>query len=417
MLVCCTSSIKDSWLASEPLSMILDVRKDGMATSGRIYFKGLNGIRAIAALSVVIAHTGQYLYLFGLQPSLYYQRHWQSYSVTLFFVLSGFLITYLLLEEKSRTATVSLKSFYLRRILRIWPLYYLIVSVTVVFSFLAPGLTIPEIPSTPLTLYAFLLANVASLTISVVTPLSPLWSIGVEEQFYALWPVIIKKSTNALWALVGVIAAYLAVKAAFALSGFQAINALIAETRIDCMAIGGIGAVILREKWKILPYLYSKTAQVICWGIFFYSCLAKPIHIKSSIDHELYAVLFVIILLNVSTNKNTMVNLEKPVFDFLGKISYGLYVYHVLVIFLLRFVMKPFVSESPAFYALVYAAVVAVTIATSYLSYRYFELPFLKVKDRFSVVMSQGASTPQAEPEVTLPSCKAAGYAGSEKRN
>lgn len=69
-----------------------------MTTGGRIYFKGMNGIRAIAALLVVVIHTGQFHYLFGLEPTKYYELLWQSYAVTLFFVLSGFLITFLLIE-------------------------------------------------------------------------------------------------------------------------------------------------------------------------------------------------------------------------------------------------------------------------------------------------------------------------------
>jgi len=329
-----------------------------------------------------------------LEPSPYYTGHWQSYAVTLFFVLSGFLITYLLLEEKTKTGTVSLKNFYLRRILRIWPLYYLIIIVTIVLSKFVPEIALPEIPGTTLTLYGFLLANVASLTVTLVTPLSPLWSIGVEEQFYALWPVIIKKSANALWALVGVIAVYLAIKGVFAVSKYDAVNALIAETRIDCMAIGGIGAVILRERPKLMPLLYSKFVQISCWGIFFYSSLRRPIHIRSSIDHELYAVIFVIIILNVSTNEGSIIDLEKPILDFLGKISYGLYVYHMLVIFILRTIVKFFLPQMATSYFFIYAAVLSGTIAAAYLSYRYFELPFLRLKDRFSVVLSQGSTSP-----------------------
>jgi len=363
-------------------------------TADRIYFKGLNGIRAIAALTVVVIHTGQYLYLFDLPPSPRYQWHWQSYAVTLFFVLSGFLITYLLLEEKKRTATVSLKGFYLRRILRIWPLYYLIVIGVVVAAEFLPALAFPSISPKQLALYAFLLANVASVTGTVATPLTPLWSIGVEEQFYAIWPVIIKKSGNALRALLGVILLYLAVRAVCTLAGSQALNALVAETRIDCMAIGGVGALLLREKSKLLSYLYSYPAQLLCWGIFFYSSLWKPFHIMSSIDHELYSVIFAIIILNVGTNPRTLVNLENPLFDFLGKISYGLYVYHMPIIFLLRALLKSSFGLAPVAW-LVYVLVLGGTVVAAYLSYRFFELPFLRSKDRFSIVLSQGFAVRQ----------------------
>src|SRR5271155_5691395 len=97
-----------------------------------VYFSGLNGLRAIAALSVVFSHTTTSLNQFGLNPFIYGKfpdgttktTLLAAFGVTIFFALSGFLITYLLLEEK-KTKEINIKNFYIRRILRIWPLYYL----------------------------------------------------------------------------------------------------------------------------------------------------------------------------------------------------------------------------------------------------------------------------------------------------
>lgn len=356
----------------------------------RIYFNGLNGIRAIAALIVVILHTGQYLDLFGLKVSEQYKWFWHSYAVTLFFVLSGFLITYLLLEEKKQTGTVSLKEFYVRRILRIWPLYYLIIIITLLLCFFLPSLGLPKISTVALSLYALLLANVAFVVDDTINPLKPLWSIGVEEQFYAIWPILIMKSSNIYRTLVVVVVIYLVVKAVCTIYGGISVLSLVTETRIDCMAIGGLGAVILREKKDLLPIIYSKMTQSICWGIFLFSTVFRPIHIKSSIDHELYSLLFMVIILNVSSNKASIVNLEKPLFDFLGRISYGLYVYHMLVILVLKALIKPIgLPDSWESYLLVYLSVTFITIFISYISYQFYELPFLKLKKRFSVVLSQ----------------------------
>lgn len=360
-------------------------------SADRIYFKGLNGIRAIAALSVVIVHTGQYLYLFGLQPAERYKWHWQSYAVTLFFVLSGYLITYLLLEEKARTTTISLRGFYLRRVLRIWPLYYLIVILTVILHEFCPATGIPEVPASSLVLYAVLLANVVLVMGAPVTPLGPLWSIGVEEQFYALWPLIIKNSSNVARMLWMVIAVYLSIKIAIIPLHNQQLSALVAETRIDCMAIGGLGAVLLRQRGKLLEYLYSKPAQLLCWGILVCSALYRPIHIRSTINHELYSIVFIIIILNVSTNKSSLINLELPIFDFMGKISYGLYMYHLLIIFMLSTALKPYLSHAWSSYALIYVSIVALSTIVAYFSYHYFELPFLNMKERFAVVLSQSS--------------------------
>lgn len=100
-----------------------------------VYFPGINGIRAIAAFSVIIAHIEVYKRLIGsptlLSNVLIHQLAHKGLS--LFFVLSGFLISYLLLEELNHSSDINLKKFYVRRILRILPLYYLIVSIGFLF--------------------------------------------------------------------------------------------------------------------------------------------------------------------------------------------------------------------------------------------------------------------------------------------
>src|SRR4026208_162751 len=94
----------------------------------RVYFPNLNGLRFIAALLVIMQHIEQIKSMYGIA------NRWSSpfmqvigeQGVSLFFVLSGFLITYLMLEEEKKTGTIQIRNFYRRRILRIWPLYFLI---------------------------------------------------------------------------------------------------------------------------------------------------------------------------------------------------------------------------------------------------------------------------------------------------
>ena len=103
--------------------MILEKNKENS-----IYLPGLNGLRAIAALSVVIAHISQDgIADFGL--SLITELPMAGFGVTLFFVISGFLITFLLIKELKKTNTVSIGKFYLRRVFRIWPIYYLFIFI------------------------------------------------------------------------------------------------------------------------------------------------------------------------------------------------------------------------------------------------------------------------------------------------
>mgnify|MGYP000938049899 FL=1 len=104
-----------------------------------IHFRGLNGIRAIAALGVLFAHIMGALSHFGLNQ-LGKSLNLASFGVTMFFTLSGFLITYLLLKEKEKTDNelINIKHFYIRRVLRIWPLYFLFLFLCVIiFAFLS----------------------------------------------------------------------------------------------------------------------------------------------------------------------------------------------------------------------------------------------------------------------------------------
>jgi len=141
------------------------------------HFKGLNTLRAIAALVVVLGH----IELVKVQQAIPYLIDQSKFDlpdghigVVLFFVLSGFLITYLLLKEKETTGGISFKKFYMRRILRIWPLYYLILLLSYLF-FEA------DYPLSSILLTGSIFPNVAH-SLNMVWPTSPqIWSIGVEE--------------------------------------------------------------------------------------------------------------------------------------------------------------------------------------------------------------------------------------------
>lgn len=169
----------------------------------RVYFPSLNGLRFIVAFLVIIHHIEQIKAIYGIP------NNWESgviqilgeQGVSLFFVLSGFLITYLLLEEEKQTGTIKLKDFYVRRILRIWPLYFFT-------GFLALAV-LPQIPmfimpgyghdfiyrhlGTKIVLFLFFLPNLMPFLGGIIPYASQTWSVGTEEQFYLIWPLLLKK--------------------------------------------------------------------------------------------------------------------------------------------------------------------------------------------------------------------------------
>ena len=206
-----------------------------------IHLKGLNGLRAIAAISVLVGHISSTTfcnYNFRLPVC-----NVGGYGVTLFFVISGFLITYLLLLEKEKTSDIKIGKFYIRRILRIWPIYYLFILIGFVISYFIADLS--DIRSNHLFWYIFFTANFASLLNETVRFTVHYWSIGVEEQFYLFWPLIVKFFNKKLFVfIICFIICFLITKSLFWLyfGNTNLVYHFMSITRFHCMMIGAVGA-------------------------------------------------------------------------------------------------------------------------------------------------------------------------------
>lgn len=353
-----------------------------------IYFKSLNGIRAIAAFIVVIWHIDQFSYLFNIEPLKFHHTGMAVRAVDMFFVLSGFLITYLLLMEKELFKNINIKNFYIRRIYRIWPLYYFSLLVSIVFMYFEIIPT-PEDNLKSILLYIFLLANVSYALGIQIKAITPLWSVGVEEQYYLLWPNIINKTKNFFLVFVLLFCFVFLVKfiAVYTIKNeYPVFVNFLYNFKINIMIMGALGALWVKEKNKILNIIYRKEVQIIAWGVLLFSCLVKPIHIRTYIDSEINSVFYLIIIINVATNPKTLISLENKIMNFLGKISYGIYVYHMILIFLLSFILKK--NSININYFTMTLTIIILTICIANLSYIYFEKPFLNMKKNFMLVKS-----------------------------
>jgi peptidoglycan/LPS O-acetylase OafA/YrhL len=215
----------------------------------KIYLPGLNGIRAIAASIVVVFHVDQFAYLFGLKPLGFGSNGLASYAVDMFFALSGFLITYLLLKEKEKIKDIQLSKFYIRRILRIWPLYYIAVACTLFFLSSNIITTNASIP-TSLSLYILLIPNVAYAFGFDIITIFPLWSVGVEEQFYAFWPVLIKFSKNILRNILFVIFGFFTVRVLCKLF-LPSMLPFISFWSFDSLGLGALFAFLVFKKHPV----------------------------------------------------------------------------------------------------------------------------------------------------------------------
>ena len=365
----------------------------------KIQFPGLNGVRFIAALLVIVDHTELFKSYLGY-PTLWansYSAYLGAFGVSIFFVLSGFLITYLLLEEQQE-APIRIRHFYYRRILRIWPLYYLIV---VLGFFVIPHLDFFQVPIYSsdmgdslhrLLLFVGLAANVAFVYLPTVPFANVLWSVAVEEQFYLVWPHVVRIKRYLLWIMLLLLGGYLALKF-YAGSVDRQFELLVIRTRFSAMIIGGIGAYLVFHQKAMIQFLYRRGVQVGLWVLFL--CMGLdwiPYHSLAWIQDELISLVVCGLILNIATNPKTLISLENGLFAYLGKLSYGLYVYHLFAVVL---VLKglPAIVDLQALptwmgYPLTLGTILILTTGISHLSYRYFESYFLRKKVRYSAVLS-----------------------------
>lgn len=353
---------------------------------GTIHLPGLNGLRAIAALSVMWGHVFQST--FGDWGFVGFALPVVDDGVTLFFVISGFLITYLLLHEKEKTQDVCVSKFYIRRVLRIWPIYYL---------YLVIALSVTGLWSQSwLECYLFFAANIPFVVSLGIWPIVHYWSIGVEEQFYLFWPWFVKKAGSVgrllRWAFLLFLVWLVCKYGTYLIFGKCLAYRFFAVTRFDCMMIGAMGAMLYDGKNTLfLKLTGNRVVGLICLLLLMFS---RPWagFLSAPVRSQCIALLSLMAVMSQLTQK-PLLNLENKWCDSIGKISYGIYVIHPLLIFLLSkcYLHWEIRMGSIVDTIVVYGLVTLVTYLLAFLSYRFFETPFLKLKDRYAIVRSRNS--------------------------
>jgi peptidoglycan/LPS O-acetylase OafA/YrhL len=394
-----------------------------MSASAKIHFTGLNALRFFAAYLVVLHHGETVRHKYGL-PNFENYSFFRNggLAVSFFFVLSGFLITYLLLTEIERTGDVSLRKFYMRRVLRIFPLYYLLVfigliAIPLLLHFIHYPNTQPYDTATGGVLFLFFLSFVVNAAFGSHL-LEPLWSIGVEEYFYLIWAPLFKKFKPAITPnpanlrdLERVIIGMIVFKSLLILffhffpsenSVFNIIKDVLLSLKFELMAIGGLGAlavykdrVAVEKAFYFTPIFQVLMLSLLFIRLFFHNyCVNNTTLMGTTYRFFVFTpvisvftegVLFLWLLLNVSVNPRAFFKLQNPLLDRLGEMSYGIYMYQMLVIFAVVLVFKKIMLQmTPSVSSVFFYLVVTVSvILVASLSKRFFEDRFLALKKRF----------------------------------
>jgi peptidoglycan/LPS O-acetylase OafA/YrhL len=290
-------------------------------------------------------------------------------GVTIFFTLSGFLITYLLLEETQRFGRIDLRAFYLRRALRIWPLYFCYLAIAMAYHGQCTGAA----------LMVLFLSNVAFVTNRLPADTAPLWSIGVEEQFYLVWPLVVRHVRRLAPVLLGVIVALPVARGVVHRElgpGRHVANDLLGTLGYDAMAMGALFAIAYhRRSARLLRWARSPLPHLLFAALVILLAANQLGFLHIALPPATAAISGLFIVAQVASTR-PLLDLERPVLRFVGRVSFGVYVYHMLVITLLVRVLGDRVVPAP----LIVLAVCVVTIAVANVSYRLLEAPFLRKK-------------------------------------
>ena len=324
----------------------------------------LDGIRGIAIALVIVSHG-------------WGNVRGGDEGVIAFFVLSGYLITTLLLGEHARTGTIDLRGFYLRRAARILPAMWLTLLVaTLVLLIVLPELfALHVIKVTVLPAIVFL-ANVAAViwwTPHHALFLTVMWSLALEEQFYLLWPLLMRRVLSRhgahrllVIAIVGAVASVVT-RLVMALNGVSTVHINFAPySRVDAIMVGCGLAVVLREGWLFWP-------RLVAWGgtaLFVASILVSGPLSNPASAYTMAAGGAAGLLVGALTPGPLARLLAFPPLVWLGRISYSLYLFHLMLLFVFGAYFRPSFA--------MHAGWLASCLVASWLSYRYVEQPFIR---------------------------------------
>lgn len=373
----------------------------------RYYKPELDLLRVCAFLFVFFTHR---MDLAPIDPSQYYWGYHISlvgvYGVPLFFFLSAFLITELLTKEQDQFGKISVKSFYIRRILRIWPLYFtFFFGMVIVTQFSDKFGYISSRTQLSFSLFSGNWYISFNEWLSSY-PINPLWSISVEEQLYILLPLVVYyagKRGLKIFSLLAFLVAYATViyyaqKPTKGFSG-QWTNSFV---HFQFFAAGILLSVYMKgwqPKWTAMARGAIFIAGLVCWLIASIVCgiHADAPHL-STIPQAIcgwFLILAGVVLFFLSLYGASSKYMPSALL-YLGRISYGMYIFHITMFWVVYIIFKEELASFSTMIGLYewrnnvgFVIAFLATVIISLLSYSFFEEPFLRMKRRFTFIPSR----------------------------
>ena len=365
------------------------------------YFKELNALRFIGFVGIFFGHVFFSNDIEIVNSKIYstlysYGKILGFISIDSFFVLSSFLITWKGLEELKVTKKFQFKNFLIRRSLRIWPLYFLVILLGFLIEFMKSYFT-QDISSLP-SFWSFILFilnfDIIKNGYEFLFFMVFMWSISVEEQFYIFWALVLKWFQNHLLKvslliiLISIIFRIYFIDDSLNLN-FHTVSAL------GNFGVGALAAIAAFRNSFLITKIrdFSKTQIVIIYLISLLIFIAIP----SLQNHDLFIVIqrvlfsfvFAFIILEQTYCQQSIFKLSRiKYFNFFGKISYGLYCYHgIMITIVLKFsdyFSKSLFTSIFIFPTLIFCG----TLLFSHLSYKFFESKILKLKTKYTFKLS-----------------------------
>ncbi|HMI51244.1 MAG TPA: acyltransferase [Candidatus Saccharimonadales bacterium] len=354
-------------------------------------FSCLDGLRAFSIIGVIWFHSWWGTPYYSRLAAMPVLRN-GSYGVHIFFVVSGFLITTLLLREKEAFGVISLRNFYLRRVLRIWPLYYAVLALYVVIALVMERGTsrgnsfFHYLPSFATFTYTwFISANWPGGMFNLA------WTLATEEQFYLVWPIVLRflRSSWSSIVILGTIALKLAadhhLTDRFLPVGWLPTRIVLSIAVSICMGVLLAQALHWRRGFTWLYYLIGWKWSAPVMLVAMLISLA-PAHVSFMPAFATTTALVGACVIREDNGLSALLVL-RPI-AFIGTLSYGMYLFNSMSVHVVRFVLARLGTEYPP---LIFVLAVALATAMAYLSYRYYEAPFLALKSKYARLPSTRA--------------------------